>query len=165
MQKKSRRKFSADFKAKVVLEAIKERNTIEELARKYELHPNQIHIWKKEFLSKVSSVFSSGEWIKEEAPVRLSIIRPGGYIFPPDMSRHLPGLLQWPRPYRRDRRRPRGHLFRQGREFLSEAQSLSCLYPEEHGRMKLLFLEEMNQFFFCILRQVRMMRRSTACLT
>lgn len=59
MEKKNRRKFSADFKTKVVLEALKEHSTMEELARKYELHPNQIHTWKKEFLSKASSVFSS----------------------------------------------------------------------------------------------------------
>ena len=59
MEKKNRRKFSADFKTKVVLEALKERNTIEEIARKYELHPNQINTWKKSFLSKASSVFSS----------------------------------------------------------------------------------------------------------
>jgi transposase-like protein len=61
MEKKNRRKFSADFKAKVVLEALKERNTVEELAKKYELHPNQIHLWKKEFLNNASLVFSSGE--------------------------------------------------------------------------------------------------------
>jgi len=61
MEKKNRRKFSADFKTKVVLEALKERNTIEEIARKHELHPNQIHIWKKEFISKASLVFSSKE--------------------------------------------------------------------------------------------------------
>ena len=61
MEKKSRRKFSADFKAKVVLEALKERNTVEEIARKYEVHPNQIHLWKKEFLNNAASVFSSGE--------------------------------------------------------------------------------------------------------
>jgi transposase len=66
MEKKSRKKFSADFKAKVVLEALKERNTVEELARKYEIHPNQIHHWKKEFLSNASSVFSSGESLSEE---------------------------------------------------------------------------------------------------
>ena len=57
MEKRSRRKFTAEFKAKVVLEALKEKYTIEELARKHELHPNQITIWKKEFLSKASSVF------------------------------------------------------------------------------------------------------------
>jgi transposase-like protein len=61
MEKKNRRKFSADFKAKVVLEALKERNTVEELAKKYELHPNQIHSWKKEFLNNASLVFSSGD--------------------------------------------------------------------------------------------------------
>lgn len=59
MEKRSKRKFSADFKAKVVIEALKERSTIEELARKHELHPNQISTWKKEFLEKASTVFSS----------------------------------------------------------------------------------------------------------
>ena len=66
MEKKNRRKFSADFKAKVELEALKERNKIEELARKHELHPNQIHLWKKEFLSNASSVFSSGKSLSED---------------------------------------------------------------------------------------------------
>jgi transposase len=66
MEKKSRRKFSADFKAKVVLEALKERNTVEEIARKYEVHPNQIHLWKKEFLNNASLVFSSGDRLMED---------------------------------------------------------------------------------------------------
>lgn len=65
-EKKSRRKWSADFKAIVVLEALKERSTVEELARKYEIHPNQIHHWKKEFLNNASSVFSSGENLSDE---------------------------------------------------------------------------------------------------
>jgi transposase len=58
MERKQRRKFSADFKTKVVIEALKERNTIEQLAKKYELHPNQITIWKKEFLANASRAFS-----------------------------------------------------------------------------------------------------------
>jgi transposase len=57
MEKKSRRKFSPEFKAKVVIEALKERNTIEEIAKRHELHPNQITMWKKEFLSRASTVF------------------------------------------------------------------------------------------------------------
>jgi transposase-like protein len=59
MEKRLRRKFSAEFKAKVVIEALKERSSIEELARKHELHPNQISSWKKEFLEKASTVFTS----------------------------------------------------------------------------------------------------------
>ncbi len=57
MGKQSRRKFSSEFKAKVVIEALKERNTIEELAAKHELHPNQITTWKKELLNNAHTVF------------------------------------------------------------------------------------------------------------
>lgn len=60
MEKRSRRKFSSEFKAKVVLEALKERSTIEELARKYELHPTQINLWKKEAVSNLPGVFGKG---------------------------------------------------------------------------------------------------------
>lgn len=60
MERKSRRKFSSDFKAKVVLDALRERFTIEELARKYELHPTQINLWKKEAVSNLASVFTKG---------------------------------------------------------------------------------------------------------
>ncbi len=57
MSKTSRRKFSAEFKSKVCLEAIKEQQTIEALSKKYDLHPTQINTWKKEFLSNSSLVF------------------------------------------------------------------------------------------------------------
>lgn len=56
-----RRKFTAKFKTKVVLEALKERQTVAELAQKYELHPNQISTWKKEFLEGADQVFDSGK--------------------------------------------------------------------------------------------------------
>ena len=62
MTKKSRRKFGSDFKAKVVLEAFKERSTIEELARKYELHPTQINTWKKEAMANMSAVFGGDKF-------------------------------------------------------------------------------------------------------
>lgn len=53
----SRRKFSASFKSKVAIEAIKEHSTIQELANKHQLHPNQITKWKSDFLANASSVF------------------------------------------------------------------------------------------------------------
>jgi len=53
----SRRKFTSKFKIKVVLEALKERQSISEMARKYELHVQQISKWKREFLDKAESVF------------------------------------------------------------------------------------------------------------
>lgn len=57
----SRRKFTTDFKTKVVLESLKERSSIEQLAKKYEVHPTQINSWKREFLSKASEVFNKKE--------------------------------------------------------------------------------------------------------
>lgn len=57
--KKMRRKLTAAFKTKVVLEALKEQSSIQELASKFEVHPNQISTWKSEFLSNASSVFES----------------------------------------------------------------------------------------------------------
>lgn len=62
--KKSRRIFTAEFKAKIAIEAIKEIKTTAELAQQYQVHPNQISQWKKEFLSNAGKVFDSG---KEEA--------------------------------------------------------------------------------------------------
>ena len=56
---KTRRKFTADFKTKVVLEAIKEQFTLSELAQKFEIHPNQIQQWKRQFLENASLVFSA----------------------------------------------------------------------------------------------------------
>jgi transposase len=55
--KQTRRKFDSAFKAKVALEALRERETLSGLAVKYDLHPNQISQWKQEFLEKSASVF------------------------------------------------------------------------------------------------------------
>lgn len=64
--KKSRRTFSAEFKAKVAIEAIKEVKTISELAQIYQVHPNLISFWKKEFLLNAGKVFDAGKNETEE---------------------------------------------------------------------------------------------------
>ncbi len=61
----TRRKFSKEFKAKVVLEALKERETLESLAKKYELQPAQISLWKSQAMSNFSVLFS-GDKPKEK---------------------------------------------------------------------------------------------------
>lgn len=55
----TRRKFTTKFKTKIALEALKERNSLAELAQKHDLHPQQIRNWKKEFLANSESVFES----------------------------------------------------------------------------------------------------------
>ena len=64
--KKTRRTFSADFKAKVAIEAIKEIKTVSELAQLYQVHPNMVSMWKKEFLANAGRVFDSGRNEAEE---------------------------------------------------------------------------------------------------
>lgn len=54
-----RRKFTANFKTKVVLEALKERDSLTDLSQKHKLSPNQISKWKSEFLSGAPQIFSS----------------------------------------------------------------------------------------------------------
>ena len=50
--KGTRKKYDAQFKAKVAFEAIKERETLNELAVKYEVSPVMISRWKKEFIER-----------------------------------------------------------------------------------------------------------------
>jgi transposase len=54
---KTRRRFTAEFKAKVALEAIQGHRTVAELATKHELHPTQITAWKREAIEKLAKVF------------------------------------------------------------------------------------------------------------
>ena len=55
--KKTRRKFTSAFKAQVAIEALKERETLAELSKRYEVHANMISKWKQEFLERSSGVF------------------------------------------------------------------------------------------------------------
>ncbi len=54
---RTRRRFTAEFKAKVALEAIKGHHTVAELATRHELHPTQIAAWKREAIEKLAKVF------------------------------------------------------------------------------------------------------------
>tara|TARA_B100000614_G_C14172392_1_gene337581 strand:- start:205 stop:489 length:285 start_codon:yes stop_codon:yes gene_type:complete len=59
--RRKKRTLSAAFKTKVVLEALKERQTVSELAEQFDVHPNQISSWKKEFLSGAENAFGHGK--------------------------------------------------------------------------------------------------------
>ncbi|MBA7562001.1 hypothetical protein ES708_03649 [subsurface metagenome] len=55
--KKTRRKFSGAFKAKVTIEALKERESMAELSKRFEVHSNMISKWKQEFVKRSSELF------------------------------------------------------------------------------------------------------------
>ncbi len=54
-----RKIYSADFKAKVALAAIKGQHTINEIASTYSVHPNQVTQWKKQALAAIPDSFSA----------------------------------------------------------------------------------------------------------
>ena len=58
--KTSRRKHSPAFKAKVALEALRGEKTLAELASQYEIHPNQITLWKKTLSEEAAGLFEKG---------------------------------------------------------------------------------------------------------
>ena len=56
----TRRRFTADFKARVALEALRGDKTIQEIATKHKVHPNQVSTWKRQAIDGLGDVFSGG---------------------------------------------------------------------------------------------------------
>lgn len=60
MSKKSRRVFSASEKAKVALAALREEQSVNEIAVERGVHPTQVRLWKKQLLEGLPTVFEDG---------------------------------------------------------------------------------------------------------
>jgi transposase len=65
--KRSRRNHTPAFKAKVALAAIKGDQTIPELAKRFDVHPNSITQWKTQLLNRASEAFG-GDGVKHAGP-------------------------------------------------------------------------------------------------
>jgi len=68
---RKRKIFTAEFKAKVALEAFHGMKTISELAQEFEVHPNQIGQWKKNLVENSSELFDSNRGPKPEDQTEL----------------------------------------------------------------------------------------------
>jgi transposase len=55
-----RRHFSRDFRAKVAIEAIRGIKTVAQIADTYEVHPNQVTLWKKQALKALPEAMADG---------------------------------------------------------------------------------------------------------
>lgn len=60
------REYTPEFKAKVALEALKERKSQRELAEEFEVHSARVCEWRKELLEKAKEVFSTKEKGEDE---------------------------------------------------------------------------------------------------
>ena len=59
--KKTRTKHSPAFKAKVALAALRDQESVAEIARRYKVHANVVYKWKRHFLENMSRAFDSEE--------------------------------------------------------------------------------------------------------
>ena len=59
MSKNKRKRYSAEFKAKVALEALKGESTVHELAGRFEVHPNMIAQWKRQAVERMDTLFAT----------------------------------------------------------------------------------------------------------
>ena len=64
---KGRREYNPDYKAQIVLEVLREEQTLSEIAAKYNINAKQLGNWKKEFLDKAGRVFVQNRIEKETA--------------------------------------------------------------------------------------------------
>ncbi len=70
---RKRRRFTAEFKKRVALEALRERDTVEAIAARFEVHPNQVSAWKRQAVESLGEVFSgsgSKRGAEQEATIR-----------------------------------------------------------------------------------------------
>jgi putative transposase len=61
-----RKQYSAEFKARVALEALKGLNTVNELASRYGVHPTQIAHWKHRLHKEMREIFSARRAKREQ---------------------------------------------------------------------------------------------------
>lgn len=59
MEKRNR--YTAEFKAKVVMELLKEEETLNQIAGKYQLNPQMLSQWKSDFVKNAAIVFERGK--------------------------------------------------------------------------------------------------------
>jgi transposase-like protein len=67
MPRRKKTARSAEFKAKVALAAVQEQQTVQQLATLFDVHPTQIHHWKKQLLLGAVGLFQSGDPVQEVA--------------------------------------------------------------------------------------------------
>jgi transposase-like protein len=68
---RKRKQYSSEFKAKVALEALKNEETVSQLAARYEVHPTMIHTWKRNLLEGAADIFDKGHKTNKQSEAKV----------------------------------------------------------------------------------------------
>lgn len=103
----ARRRKARDtaFKARVALEAVKKQETVSELAKRFQVHPTQIHEWKRRLLEQASPttirratlISFSGTGLSSDSPLT-NVQEPSAFLISSAVVLLLLAELQPPRP-------------------------------------------------------------------
>jgi len=68
---KKRNRYTAEFKAKVALAAVKNEQTISELAAHFGVHPTMINSWKRALVDGAADIFGKGEKARKQSEAQV----------------------------------------------------------------------------------------------
>lgn len=95
--KRSRRNHTTAFKAKVAIAAVKGDQTVAELAKRFDVHPNSIVQWKSELLNRAGEIFESVKATKAaEADLKELHAKIGQQALEIDFLEHALGRVDGP---------------------------------------------------------------------
>ena len=94
MKRRARRNHTPAFKAKVALAALKNDRTMAQLAEQFDVHPNQITVWKDQLLQGAADVFeggSKGKSSTSETDIKSLHAKIGELVLENDFLQHALG--------------------------------------------------------------------------
>lgn len=93
-----RKQYSATFKARVAMQALREEATVAELAQQHGIHPTMIAHWKRQLVEHAAEVFEHGAHRDDTAQTVAELYRQIGQLkVENDFLASRPGII----PYRR----------------------------------------------------------------
>lgn len=93
-----RKQYSAEFKAKVAMQALREEMTVAQLAQKYSIHPTMISYWKKQLAEHAADVFAHGTQHDDTAQIIAELYRQIGQLkVENDFLASRPGIIPFAR--------------------------------------------------------------------